>query len=731
MELIDRLDLREFINSFTSLFAREKPIFMEGDLNYHHKFITELFKYDFSSPKSVEDVESSIMHIKKFGVLKPDEIFEFIKMVKYFKYLKKFDFKSEILIEWFSKIIIPTQIEEIDNFFNDKGELKSEIDEELASVEVAIKNSKARIKEQFLRVLNSSQLGAYLVDRQIHFINEEEALLVRGGFNHVLKASVIGRSSSGFFYVTPENVINLKNHHSELLAKKDKIIYEICKNISSIFLKNVLFLSFLNKEFDKFDHYQARVMFAKFKNLEFIIPSRDKKIILKNFTHPALLHPKATSINFEKSVLMITGVNAGGKTMLLKSILSSVFLAKYLIPMKINSQHSIIGSFKEIVPIIDDPQSVKNDISTFAGRMVEFSKLFAKKNSIVGVDEIELGTDSDEAASLFKVVIEELVKRDIKIVITTHHKRLASLLAAHQEVELVAALYDEKNQSPTYEFLQGTIGKSYAFETASRYGIPQTIISVAKRVYGEDKERLNELIERSSELEMELKQKKDKLEIEQEKVDNLKIDLIQKREDLKLELNELKSNLELEYKKAIDEAKMAIKAKDIKDSHRHLNEANKIVTNIKIEKKEEPIEFKIGDKVKYRNNKGIIVALKRQDATIEVDGIKLTVTKSELKHSSYIKPKQKSATINVTKPVQVSVNLDLHGLRAEEAIEKVDKFISDSLLLGFDEILIYHGIGSGKLAFAVREFLKTQPIVKEFYDAPINMGGHGATIVRF
>ena len=130
---------------------------------------------------------------------------------------------------------------------------------------------------------------------------------------------------------------------------------------------------------------------------------------------------------------------------------------------------SSIGLFKNIEAIIEDPQNVKNEISTVAGRMVSFGKLFSKKTPmIVGVDEIELGTDSDEAASFFKVIIEELMDRGVKLIVTTHHKRLASLLATDERVELLAALYDEKNQKPTYEFLKGTIGKSYAFETALR-----------------------------------------------------------------------------------------------------------------------------------------------------------------------------------------------------------------------------------------------------------------------
>ncbi len=123
-----------------------------------------------------------------------------------------------------------------------------------------------------------------------------------------------------------------------------------------------------------------------------------------------------------------------------------VLLSKYLLPYNAH-ESTQIGTFKEINAVLDDPQSVKNDISTFAGRMVEFSKLFSSKNAIVGVDEIELGTDSDEAASLFKVVIEELIQKDIKIIITTHHKRLAALMASNEDVELVAALYDEANQN--------------------------------------------------------------------------------------------------------------------------------------------------------------------------------------------------------------------------------------------------------------------------------------------
>ncbi len=228
--------------------------------------------------------------------------------------------------------------------------------------------------------------------------------------------------------------------------------------------------------------------------------------------------------------------------------------------MRIDAKHSSIGSFKEIFAILDDPQNVKNDISTFAGRMSEFSKLFGKKTALVGVDEIELGTDADEAANLFKVMIEKLIDKEMKIVITTHHKRLASLLATHPEVELLAAIYDEKTERPTYGFLKGTIGKSYAFETALRYGIPQMLVAEARMLYGEDKEKLNELIQKNIDLELKMRQTSEELDARLKEVEKLKESLRDEKERVREEFDHAYSKMSKEFNQAIGEAKKAIKS---------------------------------------------------------------------------------------------------------------------------------------------------------------------------
>ncbi len=728
--IINKLDLEDYINSLKGHFAREKSIVLQGDINIHSKLIDEISLYNFNPPKKTNDIAKQINHLKKQGSLKLYEIYEFVKIVEYFKYIKRFTLENR-LKEWIDKIIVPKQIDDLVFKFDDDGNLKIGENEDFDRVNENIYKNKVHIKETIQRAMNSQKLQPYLVDHQVHLVHGQQSIMVRGGFNHILKAKVIERSNSGFFYVVPDNVRELKEKQDDLLELKEEIVQKICKEFSNILNSHILFMAFLDKEFDRFDHYLARVLFAKIGDKNFILPSQNKKVQkLVEFTHPALKNGKSVTIDFSKSVILITGVNAGGKTMLLKSILSAVFLSKYLIPYNAH-QSTKVGHYKDILAILDDPQSVKNDISTFAGRMVEFSHLFTKDNAIVGVDEIELGTDSDEAASLFKVIIEKLMKKEMKIIITTHHKRLASLLSVHEDVELIAALYDEANRRPTYDFLNGTIGMSYAFETALRYGIPNDVVNEAKEVYGDDKDKLSNLIAKSSSLELEYKRKIKELDEKIENNERLKRNLNDQKEALDNLIYEEKSKLHKEYKDVKEEAQQAIKAKMYQESHRHLNIAHQKVAKIEVQKVEEKKEFKMGDRVKYNNTKGVVLSLRGDKAYIETDeGIKLHISMSSLKPSGNPITVKQKIRVDIEKPKTGSIKIDLHGQRADEAIENLDKFLSDCLINGFQEVLVYHGIGTGKLSYAVKKFLDTHPRVTDYSDALPNQGGFGAKVVR-
>ncbi|MDO2408564.1 endonuclease MutS2 [Campylobacter magnus] len=726
-DLIAKLDLSAYISSFESFLARQKPLFVNGDLALNFARLGELSSANLTAPKPVIALSDAIERLGLMAVLHISEIYEFSKIISYFIYLKNQQIGTKT-DEYLAKIEIPDKIAEICSYFSESGELKDSVDERLVGINEAQRRLKSQIDESLRSLMRSKSLANYLVDFNVHFISGCECLLLRGGFNASIKGAVMGRTQAGYFYVFPSSIEALKNEQSALLDRKEEIIYEHAKRISALFSQNVKFLRFIDGAFDYIDALLARVFFARSRDYSFVMPSNDGAIKLCEFAHPALKNPKRISIDFTRSVLLVTGVNAGGKSMLLKSVLSAAFCAKYLLPLSINASKSKISSFKEIDAIIEDPQNVKDDISTFAGRMQSWSKLFGKKNLLLGVDEIELGTDAAEAAALYSVLIEELIKNGIKMIITTHHKQLALNLSKNENVELLAALYDEKNSRPKYEFLAGIIGKSYAFETALRYSVPPSIVEAARKLGGG--ESFNEAITKAINLELELKTKIKATDEKSAKLDSLIENLKEQKIAANDELKALRAKLEREFFYAISEAKKAINLKDTKEKHRSINKANELAKAIEKPQIAPPPVLKIGDSVKYGNIKAKVLSLSKNDANIEANGIKMRVPLTSLKKGGVIVQSPATAQVKVEAARRAGVMIDLHGLRSEEAVERLDKFISDALLAGLDEVLIKHGIGTGKLAYAVKEFLKAHPSIKGFRDGTPNEGGFGSKIVK-
>ena len=324
--LIKILDLQGYMERFNSFLARPKPLFMAGDSRLHYEKILELSQKQFDAPSPAQNLDDALIRLSKQATLHVSEIFEFAKIISYFTYLKTLKFEGK-LGEWLAKIEIPQPMLKLANSFDKNGELKDEVDERLGGIRDAFSAKRAQIDADLRRLIYSKSITPYLVDTQVHYISSVEALLVRGGFNHVLKGTVVARSSGGYFYVAPENIQKLKKEQSELLDKKEEIVYEHCKIFSSAMHKGLPFLKFINGAFDVFDAYCARVFTAKSADFEFVLPSGGSNLKLANFAHPALKNPKSISIDFSKKVLLITGVNAGGKSMLLKSLIAAAFLA--------------------------------------------------------------------------------------------------------------------------------------------------------------------------------------------------------------------------------------------------------------------------------------------------------------------------------------------------------------------------------------------------------------------
>ncbi|BCZ19700.1 hypothetical protein NHP190012_13420 [Helicobacter sp. NHP19-012] len=419
--------------------------------------------------------------------------------------------------------------------------------------------------------MGQKSLEPYLVDRQVHLVQGIETLLLKPGFSSVFKGIVIARSHSGQFYIEPLEAKTLSHKIQETRTEIENCLQQICTLWSTKLRPLYLFLRFFDKQFDYLDHLQARISFAKSLGLNFIKPNVSGQFILKDFAHPNLKEPKPLSVDFNHPLLLVTGVNTGGKTMLLKSLLASVWLAKHFLPFKINPHHSKIPYIENIQAIISDPQNSQNDISTFAGRMLDFAHALNTPNLLLGIDEIELGTDASEASCLYKALLEKLIKEGAKIVVTTHHKHLALLLAKNPAVQLLAANYDHNAQMPTYTFTAGLIGKSYAFETALRYGVPLELVAEAKELYGTEQENLNALIERTCVLEQELQAKQQELQEAKEAHERGYQEKLRKIQEAQKQREQEQHALEQSYSQALKQMQEAIRefSQSHNTSHAH------------------------------------------------------------------------------------------------------------------------------------------------------------------
>ncbi|BCZ17976.1 Recombination and DNA strand exchange inhibitor protein MutS [Helicobacter sp. NHP19-003] len=608
---------------------------------------------------------------------------------------------------------------------------------ELDAHQESLERLKKTQQKIFSQILGLKSLEPYLVDRQVHLVQGVETLLLKPGFSSVFKGIVIARSHSGQFYIEPLEAKTLSHKIQETRTEIEHCLQQICAQWSVKLRPLFLFLRFFDRQFDYLDHLQARISFAKSLGLNFVKPNASGQFVLKDFAHPNLKDPKPLSVDFNHPLLLVTGVNTGGKTMLLKSLLASVWLAKHFLPFKINPHHSKIPYIENIQAIISDPQNSQNDISTFAGRMLDFTHALSTPNLLLGVDEIELGTDAAEASCLYKALLEKLIHQGAKIVVTTHHKHLALLLAKNPSVQLLAANYDIHAQMPTYTFTPGLIGKSYAFETALRYGVPAALITEAKELYGTEQENLNALIERTSALEQELQEQQSQLKEVQEAQERVYQEKLAKIQEAQRAKEAEQHALEQSYSKALKQMQEAIRELNHSHNTSHAHQQiQAIQESLKRPKAKAPTlkenkALEVGDFVGYGKLSGEIVAVIGGLYSVALEnGLKIKVKAESLKLKP--KPQAPKPEVQIKQKPQAKgqMRLDLCGLDTQEALEQAQDFLANALLAGFEEVLIVHGKGKGILRNALREWLKIHPKVLEFGDAPYNLGGSGAQVVK-
>lgn len=669
-------------------------------------------------------------------------------------------------------------LKDLEEFLKSKltenGELRSDASRELQSIRKRLNSKRNDLRNTINRAMSKLSKQGMASDEGPTIRNGRMVIPVQAEYKRKVQGFVHDVSSSGqTVYIEPVEALNINNEIRQLESEERREIERILRELTTTIRKNRESLRQNLEVLTVIDVIAAKAQLSI--ALDGFVPvlSETSHLYLKEAYNPLLLLknldlskerqekviPLDMELTGDEHCLVITGPNAGGKSVALKTIglCSMMVQSGFAIPARDASE---IPVFDSIFVDMGDDQSIENDLSTFSSRLewMKHTLENANSNSLVLIDEAAAGTDPEEGGALFQSLIEILMERKAKALVTTHHGSLKVFAHEHEHAVNGSMEFDQNTLSPTYRFKKGVPGSSYAFEIAERMKLQKYFLERARSLLGEAKSDMETLI---SELETktqeadELKKKYDKLKANTEKERNRykeKRSAIEKeKEEIREKaLKEAKSIMDSANKK-IEEAVERIVKKGQKDSEA-IKETREEVDRFRnqvdteLEKLEERREQryrdsnekpKVGDLVRLEDAKttGELQEINGDQAVVAAGGLRLKTKYKKLVKVTDASNRKKKQQVRVhfedgTRRKLVKPQLNIRGMRGPEAMKEVQDYLDNAIASGLNEVQIVHGKGEGILKKLVHEYLENRKEVNGYELAPIEQGGAGCTVVK-
>lgn len=661
---------------------------------------------------------------------------------------------------------------QIDKIIDESSLLvRDQASKELARIRREIAGTESRIRQKIDSVMRDWAGRGFLQESLVTIRDGRPVLMVKEHFRNRARGMVHDQSASGAtLFMEPLETLELNNHLRQLgLAETreiQRILIELTDQVRAVQPEVSHNLDLLVK----FDLLYTSAGFSRQINGVQPLLNTENRLNLLTARHPLLLlkmgrPEKVVPLNLtmgdEFLTLIISGSNAGGKTVALKTLglLALMVQTGFHIPVFPDSE---IPIFEDIFADIGDSQSIENDLSTFSSHIQKLKLITrqATRRTLVLLDELGAGTDPEEGAALASAILLRLTDLGCLTIATTHHGALKIFAFETDRIENASMQFNSESLEPTYRLQMGIPGSSYAFEIAQRFGLSAKIIETARKFLGQEKRKVENLIvELENRIQAQEKIQRE-LDLKQTELDRLTKLYQENMEALNREKRK-------HQKKAVEEAERivhqanALVEQTIKEI-RQENASRQVIQKAKIQLEKERTEIaaeilklgpepdeskyialdaknvKIGEEVFWKKYQSVVTILEPFDNSgkvlVEAGHLKIRVPLSELSQASRKQKKMALASVPLTRydlPENISYEIDLRGHRAEEAVFKLDKFIDQALLVGLPEIRILHGKGTGALKVAISEYLRTHPAVKNQKEAAWNDGAAGVTLVEF
>ena len=639
------------------------------------------------------------------------------------------------------------------------GEVKDSASENLSRIRRAIVRMTGRVRKRLDAVLNEMVGRGFAQEDGLVLRDGRLVIPMKEGHRGRLKGVIVDQSSSGAtVFMEPLEVLETNNEIRQLMNQEKQEIERILIGLTETIQPHLDEMETNLRIAGRFDALMARARLSIELNGMAAEVSEDDSLILKNGIHPLLLLrkqraevvPLSLNLGEGRHTLIITGPNAGGKTVALKTVGLLSMMHRYGLHVPAGPGTSI-PLYDAIFADIGDFQSIEQDLSTFSSHIENIKTIQkeAGQESLVLIDEIGAATDPTEGAALAEVIIRDLTQRGCSSIVTTHMGTLKAF--AHEEagVENGSLAFDGETLCPTYRFQMGIPGSSYAFEIADRLGLPRNLIDEARDLVGEERGRLDRLV---LHLEQQLAETQGHLraaEKEESRLEGLVKLYGELSERLQKEGDERKQEILQEVEDLLKDANATVErvVKEIRENNagkESIREARKAIETRRKKVKElsrkrvavkPATEVKQGDWVSWKKHPKRGEVVSDPDGSgrvfVQLDGLKLRIPVSELEQVSPPKTAKKSSgSTHYAGRETVRDEVDLRGMTAEEAVEVLERYLGEARTAGYTHIRIIHGKGTGVLRNVVGHHLKGHALVKTQRLGNWNEGDTGVTIAE-
>jgi DNA mismatch repair protein MutS2 len=657
-------------------------------------------------------------------------------------------------------VVAESLIKAVHATIDDKAIVRDSASPELGSIRRKLREEQGRLRRIADQIYRSAVTEKWVPEGALPTIREGRVVIpILAEFKRRMKGFILDESATGqTVFMEPAEMLDANNEIRELEHAEKREIIRILVHLTDEFRKETPSLTTSFQFLAQIDFVRAKAKLSIEINGDLPVLEKHPELVWYNARHPLLflslkgkreVIPLNIELNQQDRMLLVSGPNAGGKSVALKTIglLQYMFQTGLLIPL---SDRSRVGIFQGIFLDIGDQQSIENDLSTYSSHLKNMNAFLQQANdkSLVLLDELGSGTDPNFGGAIAQSILEALLKKRVWGVATTHYYNLKLFAGQRQGIQNAAMRFDDRNLVPLYVLDQGKPGSSFALEIARKTGLPQQVLQEAEKLVGKDlagfenlvrsleKERqeLSDRVKRMERQESELKQNLSKYQALSSELESKKKEIINKAKE---EASELLRDTNRQIEKTIRHIRESKAEK--KETMKMRKSLETLSTQVKSEPKKErkAPEISEGDRVRIsgQDGSGIVLSVQGKTAWVQFGELKSMTKIDKLEKitstvEKEISKRLASAGINVQeKRANFQTTLDIRGKRVEEVGAALDQFIDTAILLGHGELRILHGKGEGVLRKVVRDQLKGYKEVASVSDEHVERGGDGITVV--